>query len=56
MNATRNAEAVAKLMEMGAAKERREDSNGKTITGWWLDGVWLAPVTKPQDAVRAVLC
>lgn len=49
MNAT-NAKQV--LIEMGAKNERREDSHGETRTGWWMDGVWLAPSSRPMDAIR----
>ena len=40
------------LVELGARTERREDSEGKTRTGWWMDGVWLAPANRPMDALR----
>jgi len=47
-------EAVAILEDAGAEKERREDEHGKTRSGWWLGGVWLAPTNKPVDAVKAI--
>jgi hypothetical protein len=49
MNAT---DATKTLTEMGAKNERREDSDGRTLAGWWLDGVWLAPSNRPMDAIR----
>ena len=42
------------LAELGARREIREDRHGETRSGWWLDGVWLAPCNKPKDALRAV--
>ena len=51
MNAT-TTNATQTLIEMGAKNERREDSEGKTKSGWWLDGVWLAPSNRPMDAIR----
>ena len=47
-------EAIAILTEAGAAQERREDSHGEARSGWWLDGVWLAPCSRPQDAANAL--
>jgi len=47
-------EAIAKLIESGAVHEKKEDSNGVTRSGWWMDTVWLAPYSKPQDALRAL--
>ena len=49
MNATN---AIEMLTEMGAKNERREDCEGRTRTGWWMDGVWLAPSNRPMDAIR----
>jgi hypothetical protein len=49
-----NAEAIKALTEMGAKNERREDDHGQTRSGWWLDGVWLAPSAAPKDAVSVV--
>ena len=45
---------IETLAELGARREIREDRHGETRSGWWLDGVWLAPCSKPQDALRAV--
>lgn len=42
------------LMEAGATLERREDRNGDTRTGWWLDGVWLAPTNDTRAALEAI--
>ena len=53
MNATIT-NATQTLIEMGAKNERREDSEGKTKSGWWLDGVWLAPSNRPMDAIRCL--
>lgn len=43
--------AREQLAEMGAKLEKREDQNGETKSGWWLDGVYLAK--SAQDALRA---
>ena len=48
---TMNADAKT-LIELGAKNERREDSEGKTKSGWWMDGVFLAPSNRPKDALR----
>lgn len=42
------------LTEKGATRETREDSQGKTRAGWWLDGVWLAPVKDVTGAIAAI--
>ena len=34
-------EAEKRLIEAGAVREKREDVDGKTRSGWWLDGVFL---------------
>jgi len=47
-------DAIMVLVECGATKEKREDASGKTRSGWWLDGVWLAPAGDPVAAVRAM--
>lgn len=49
-----NAEAIAKLIEMGATYEQKEDSSGETKSGWWMDTVWLAPYRKPLLALEAI--
>jgi hypothetical protein len=46
--------AMQMLLSIGAVKEKREDSFGVSRSGWWLDSVWLAPSSKPQDALRAI--
>ena len=43
-------EARRKLIEAGAKCEKKEDREGKTRSGWWMDSVFLA--TKPEDAWR----
>ena len=48
------AEMVRELKEAGAEIAKREDRNGDTKSGWWLDGVYLAQVSRPQDALRAI--
>lgn len=40
------------LTEYCAVYEKREDKNGETKTGWWLDGVYLGKTTK--DASEAI--
>jgi hypothetical protein len=47
-------DAIKMLAEMGAKNERREGSEVRTLSGWWLDGVWLAPSNRPQDAIRTI--
>ena len=51
MNATA---AIKALIEMGARNERKEDSEGKTRSGWWMDEVFLAPSNRPVDAMRVI--
>ncbi len=43
-------EAISILNEAGAVNERKEDREGVTRRGWWLDAVWLA--VEPREAVR----
>ncbi len=38
-------EAVKALEDAGAKVEKREDAQGVTRSGWWLDGVFLAPAS-----------
>lgn len=45
---------ISELKDAGAEIAKREDSHGDTKLGWWLDGVYLAPVNRPQDALRAI--
>lgn len=47
-------QAVEKLLEMGAENLKQEDRFGNTRSGWWLDGVWLAPACDPIRAVAVV--
>jgi len=47
-------EAVDRLIEMGATHEEKEDHFGDTKSGWWMDTVWLAPYSRPQDALQAI--
>lgn len=47
-------EVVAELLTLGATREKREDAHGDTKTGWWLDGVYLAPLSDPRSALDAV--
>ena len=46
--------ARAELLERGATLEKREDAHGDTKTGWWMDGVWLAPTNKPVLALASL--
>jgi hypothetical protein len=48
------AQAIAELATIGAVCERNEDHHGDTRTGWWLDGVWLAPTNDPRAALAAI--
>jgi len=47
-------DAISKLEAAGAIKAKMEDSSGKTRAGWWLDGVYLAPVADPKAAWAAI--
>jgi hypothetical protein len=48
-------DAISKLEAAGAIRAKMEDSSsGKTRAGWWLDGVYLAPVTDPKAAWAAI--
>ena len=47
-------QAITKLIEAGAVHEKKEDAQGVTRSGWWMDSVWLAPYSKPMDALRAI--
>lgn len=48
------AQAERELREIGAELLKAEDRHGDTKTGWWLDGVWLAPTKDPVAALRAI--
>jgi hypothetical protein len=55
MNATKNKNAQtveSELRERGATLEKKEDRNGDTKSGWWMDDVWLAPKSQPAEAMR----
>lgn len=47
-------EAIAKLIEMEATHEKKEDSFGDTKSGWWMDTVWLAPYSQPLEALAVI--
>jgi isocitrate lyase len=47
------AAAIEELREMGAECLKREDRFGETKSGWWLDGVWLAPTNDPVSALNS---
>jgi hypothetical protein len=49
-----NEEAIGRLIEAGATYETKEDSQGVTRSGWWQDTVYLAPYSKPKDALQAI--
>jgi hypothetical protein len=57
-NATRKNEAkaaaVKELRDAGAELLKQEDRHGETKTGWWMDGVWLAPTNDPAAALRSM--
>jgi hypothetical protein len=48
------ADAIRKLEAAGATRAKTEDGSGKTRAGWWLDGVYLAPVADPKAALAAI--
>jgi hypothetical protein len=43
-------EAIDWLNEAGAVNEKKENSHGETLAGWWMDDVFLA--RDPKQAVR----
>ncbi|MDE2107192.1 MAG: hypothetical protein KGL39_58890 [Patescibacteria group bacterium] len=47
-------QAIEELREIGAELAKQEDASGRTRSGWWLDGVWLAPANNPVDALSAI--
>ena len=47
-------QAIEKLVEMGAVNEKKEDAQGVTKSGWWMDTVWLAPASKPLEALQSI--
>ena len=42
----------SQLLETGATLEKREDRQGDTRTGWWLDGVFLGESVR--EALAAI--
>jgi len=52
--AERKAEAVRELEAMGAERLKREDRFGDTKSGWWLDVVYLGPISDPEYCLRVV--
>ena len=48
------AEAISKLEAAGAVRAKAQDCSGTTRSGWWLDGVYLAPVADPKAAWAAI--
>ncbi len=44
----------AALVACGAERLKAEDANGDTRTGWFLDGVWLAPTNDTKAALAAI--
>jgi hypothetical protein len=44
------AEAISKLEAAGAIRAKMEDRHGDTRSGWWMDGVFLGPVSDPRGA------
>lgn len=46
------AAATEELLIRGAELLKAEDRWGETKTGWWMDGVWLAPKNDAAAALR----
>ncbi len=46
--------AAIQLEELGAVREKREDRFSDTKTGWWLDGVFLGPISDPVHCLNVV--
>lgn len=45
--------AAKDLIEAGAVRQKAENSHGETLSGWWLDGVYLGKsVTDAIEALR----
>ena len=44
--------ATKDLVEAGAVRQRAENRHGETLTGWWLDGVYLGKTA--TDAIEAL--
>ena len=49
-----NDQAALVLREMGAELLKQEDRMGETKTGWWMDGVYLAPTRDAEVALRVL--
>ena len=49
---TTKAEAIKTLKALGVELLKAEDRFGETKTGWFVDGVWLAPKNEPEAALR----
>lgn len=47
-------DAIARLIEIGATHEKKEDLLDDTKSGWWLDTVFLAPYSDPKSALAAI--
>lgn len=47
-------DAVKLLEEAGATRETKEDRSGETRSGWWMDDVFLAPLSNPKLALEAI--
>jgi hypothetical protein len=47
-------EAIRKLVELGAELSRQEEALGDTKTGWWYEGVYLAPSNDPVAALTVI--
>lgn len=48
------AEAIKELELSGAVREKKEDRQGVTRSGWWLDDVFLAPLSDPVSALGVI--
>lgn len=46
------AEAIEMLRARSAELLKMEDREGRTRSGWWVDGIWLAPANDPAYALR----
>jgi hypothetical protein len=49
---SREAKATRELLAAGCVREKREDREGITRTGWWQDGCWLG--TTAEYALEAL--
>jgi hypothetical protein len=48
-------EAVQTLEDHGCVREKKEDREGRTRSGWWCDDCYLGPLSDPQLAVQMLL-